>query len=227
MAKKIVRKEIEKSDWLQLTMNKITIYVVENKKKIYLLSGIFTLIVMISVSWYFYRMNYENNAQKLFAKAHIAGMQSSMQGINPDQNILKLYQDVVTQYPGSKASMMSYYQMGNIYYITGDIDASIKAYTEFIKGAPENSDLTVLTYNGLGYCYEAKRDLKNALFFYEKASSSQASGSFEGITLRNIARIYEEMKDKTKAVEYYQKALNKTTDTSMQHFLIRKISSIN
>jgi tetratricopeptide (TPR) repeat protein len=170
-------------------------------------------------------MNYENNAQKLYAKAHIASMKSTMQGIDPDQNILKLYHDVVTQYPGSKAAMMSYYQMGGLYYNLGDVDASMKAYADFIKEAPESNDLRVLSYNALGYCYEIKKDWKNALESYEKASTSKTGGSFDGITYRNIARIYEEMNNMGKALEYYKKALSKTTDPSMELFLKRKIST--
>jgi tetratricopeptide (TPR) repeat protein len=172
-------------------------------------------------------MNYENNAQKLYAKSQFAGMKITLQGGSPDQNTAKMYEDIVTQYQGSKSSMMAYYQLGNIYYNLGDIDASIKAYTEFLKEAPEGNDWKILAYNGLGYCYEAKNDLKNALESFDKAASIKSAGSFEGITYRNIARIYEEMKNNEKALEYYQKALGKTTDPTMEHLLKRKISTIS
>jgi tetratricopeptide (TPR) repeat protein len=225
MARKITKKEIEQPDSFQLAVNNISTYISENKKNIYLISGVVTSIIVIVIGWYLYRMNYENNAQKLYAKAHIASMKTTMQGIDPDQNILKLYHDVVTQYPGSKAAMMSYYQMGGLYYNLGDVDASMKAYADFIKEAPESNDLRVLAYNALGYCYEIKKDWKNALESYEKASTSKTVGSFDGITYRNIARIYEEMNNMGKALEYYKKALSKTTDPSMELFLKRKIST--
>lgn len=225
MARKITKKEIEQPDSFQATVNKISTYISENRKKIYFISGVITSIILISIGWYLYRMNYENNAQKLYAKAHLAGMKSTMQGVNPEQSILKLYQDVITQYPGSTAAMMSHYQMGSIYYNIGDIDASVKAYTEFIKAAPGGSDLKVMAYNSLGHCYEMKKDWKNALESYEKATGSKTGGSFEGITYRNIARIYEEMNNREKALEYYQKALSKTTDPLMELFLKRKIST--
>jgi tetratricopeptide (TPR) repeat protein len=227
MAGKMTKKELEKPDTFQSALNIIAIYVSENKPKIYLISGIITLIVLLSSGWYLYRMNYENNAQKLYANSQFAGMKITLQGGSPDQNTVKMYQDIVTQYQGSKAAMMAYYQLGNIYYNLGDIDASIKAYTEFLKEAPEGNDWKILAYNGLGYCYEAKNDLKNALESFEKAASIKSVGSFEGITYRNIARIYEEMKNKEKALEYYQKALSKTTDPSMEHLLKRKISTIS
>jgi len=227
MARKITKKEIEKPDSFQLALKQITTYIKENKTKIYLISGVITLIIAISFGWYFYRMNYENSAQKLYAKVNLVAMKLTMQGGKPDQNILNMYRDIITQYPGSKAAMMVHYQMGNMYYNLGDIESSIKAYTEFLKEVPEGSDLRALAQTGLGYCYESKKDLKDALDSFEKAANSKFDGSFEGITYRNIARIYEEMDNKGKAIEYYKKALDKTSDPSMKHLLKRKISIIS
>jgi tetratricopeptide (TPR) repeat protein len=225
MAGKITKKDIEKPDSFQAAVNKISTYVKENKRKIYITSSFVAAIIVIAIGWYLYKMNYENDAQKLYAKAHLAAMKNTMQGINPDQNVLKLYQDVITQYPGSKAAMMSHYQMGSVYYDIGNIDESVKAYSDFIKEAPVGSDLQAMGYSGLGYCYESKKDWKNALEAYEKASTSKTGGSFVGITYRNIGRIYEEMNNREKALEYYQKALSKTTDPGMELFLKRKIST--
>jgi tetratricopeptide (TPR) repeat protein len=227
MARKITKKEIEKPDSFQLALKKIATYVKENRSKIYLVSAIITIIIGISCGWYFYRMNYENNARKLYEKANLVGIKLTMQGGKPDENVFKMYRDVTTQYPGSKAAMMVHYQMGNMYYNLGDIESSIKEYTNFLKEVPDGSDLRALAYVGLGYCYESKKDLKDALESFEKAANSKSVGSFEGITYRNIARIYEEMNNKEKALEYYKKALDKTSDPSMEHLLKRKISTIS
>ena len=227
MARKITKKEIEKPDSLQAALNKVTAYISANKSKIYLASGIVISIIIISSGWYLYRMNYEDKAQRLYAMAHIAGMKAARQGGKPDQNNMKMYNDVITQYPGSKAAMMSYYQMGNMHYNLGDVDASIKAYTEFLKEVADGSDVKILAYNGIGYCYEKKADFPHALELFEKAANSKSSGGFEGMTYRNMARTYEEMNNKEKALEYYQKALNSAADPSMQLLLKKIISTIN
>lgn len=227
MAKKMTKKELEKPDIFRLAIERVTTYISENRSKIYLVSGILTLIVMLSCGWYLYRMNYEKNAQKIYSKANLESIKITMQGGNPDHNTLKMFSDVISQYPSSKAAMMANYQIGNISYNLGDIEASIKAYQEFLKEAPESAgDLKTLAYNGIGYCYEVKNDFKNALESFEKAAAVKSAGSFECITYRNIARIYEEMKNKEKALEYYQKALKKTSDPSMEVILKRKISTI-
>jgi tetratricopeptide (TPR) repeat protein len=227
MARKITKKEIEKPDSFQTALSKIATYVSANKSKIYLASGIVILVVIISSAWYLYRMSYEEKAQRLYAIANIAGMKAAQQGVKPDQNNLKMYNEVIIQYPGSKAAMMSYYQMGNMHYSLGDVDAAIKAYTEFLKDVQDSSDLKILAYNGIGYCYERKADFPHALESFEKAANTKSGGGFDGMTYRNMARIYEEMNDKEKALQYYQKALNNTVDPSMELLLKKIISTIN
>ncbi|MGZ6274763.1 MAG: tetratricopeptide repeat protein [Syntrophales bacterium] len=227
MARKITKKEIEKPNSFQAALNKVAAYMSANKSKIYVASAIAISIVIISSGWYLYRMNYEDKAQNLYAIANIAGMKAARQGGKPDQNNINMYNEVITQYPGSKAATMSYYQIGNLYYSLGDVDASIKAYTEFLKDVPDGSDLRILAYNGIGYGYEKKADLPRALESFEKAVNSKAGLGFEGMTYRNMARIYEEMNNKEKALEYYQKALNSTADPSMELLLKKTISSMN
>lgn len=227
MARKITKKEIEKPDSFQTALSGIAAYISANKSKIYLASGIVISIVIISSGWYLYRMNYEDKAQRLYAIANIGNMKAVRQGLQPDQNNIKMFSDVISQYPGSKAAMMAYYQMGNMYYTLGDMDASINAYAEFLKEVPDGSDLKTLAYNGIGYCYEKKADLPHALESFEKAASAKSGGGFEGMTYRNMARIYEEMNNKEKALEYYQKALSNTVDPSMELLLKKIISTIN
>ncbi len=227
MAKKITKKEIEQPDSFQVALSTASAYISANRSKIYLASGIAISIIIIFSGWYLYRMNYEEKGQRLYAIANITSMKAARQGVTSDQNSIKMYNDVITQYPGSKAAMMSYYQMGNMHYNLGDMDASINAYTEFLKEVPDGNDLKILAYNSIGYCYEKKVDLPHALESFEKAANAKSGGGFEGMTYRNMARVYEEMNNKDKALEYYQKALNNTADPSMELLLKRIISTIN
>jgi hypothetical protein len=113
MAKKITKKEIEKPDSFQVALSAASAYISANRSKIYLASGIAILAIIIFTGWYLYRMNYEEKAQRLYAIANITSMKAARQGGASDQSSIKIYNDVITQYPGSKAAMMSYYQMGN------------------------------------------------------------------------------------------------------------------
>jgi tetratricopeptide (TPR) repeat protein len=226
MLKKITKKELTQPDSFQIALANTTKYISENKSKIYIISIVVVLIFLLSAGWYLYRLNYESNAQKLYTKAYIATLRTSLSGGGIDQNLMKLYQDVVLQYPGTNAASISYYRMGNMYFHLNDIEASIKAYQEFLKEASKDSELTTLAYISMGYCYESKKDFKNALDFFEKAANTKSASNFESINYRNIARIYEELNNREKAIEYYQKSLGKAVDPSVEQLIKRKISSL-
>lgn len=226
MLKKITKKELTQPDSFQIALANTTKYISDNKSKIYIISGVVFLILLLSAGWYLYRLNYEGNAQKLYTKAYITTLRTNLAGGNIDQNVMKLYQDVISQYPGTNAANISHYRMGNLYFQLNDIEASIKAYQEFLKDASKDSELTTLAYISMGYCYESKKDFKNALDFFEKAANTTSASNFESINYRNIARIYEELNNREKAIEYYQKSLGKAVDPSVEQLIKRKISSL-
>ena len=226
MAKKITKKELTQPDPIQLTLAKITQFILDNKSRLYIVAAGAMVLLLLFAGWYLYQTNNEKNAQLLYSNAHLASQKNSLAGGQMDNNIIKLYQDVISQYPGTTAALMSYYRLGNHYYRMNDIEASIKAYQEYFKASPGDNEFTTLAYIGLGYCYESKKDFKAALESFEKAANTKSAFNFESLNHRNIARIYEELNNREKAVEYYQKALGKTMDPSFQQLIRRKISSL-
>jgi tetratricopeptide (TPR) repeat protein len=197
-------------------------YLTANRLQAYVLAGILVLIIVGSSGWYLYRSDYENSARSLYDQGLSAGMKGTMDR----KDIAKIYRDVVAKYPHSRAAIMSNYLLGNLYYNLNDLDAAIRSYREFLQRATSDNQFTSLGYSGLGYCYEAKRDYKNALSSFEKALTSAGGSQFEGMNYRNGARIYEALNNQAKAKEYYQKALAKNTDPSQELLLRRKISTL-
>jgi tetratricopeptide (TPR) repeat protein len=227
MAQKITKKDLTQPDAFQLALTRLQDYVSENKQKIYIGSGVIVLILLLSAGWYLYITYNEKNAQALYINAHLATLKSGPAEIPADPNAMKLYQEVITGYPGTNAALMAFYRLGNIYYRVNDIEASIKAYQEYLNGSPKDNELTVLVHIGLGYCYESKKDLKKALELFENAANTKASGNFESINYRNIARIHEELKNTEKSVEFYRKALEKASDPATELLIKRKILSLS
>jgi tetratricopeptide (TPR) repeat protein len=150
-------------------------------------------------------------------------------GENPEaaKDSIDMLKKLIDKYPHSWSARMAYYHLGNIYYNRGEIDNAISSYKEFVSRAKsDNAGIKFLALTSLGYCFEAKKDFKSALNYFEEAQTSNNIG-FEAIGFRNIARIYELLNDNKKALENYQNALQKTTDPSMVIFIKRKISSLS
>ena len=90
----------------------------------------------------------------------------------------------------------------------------------------DNAGIKFLALTSIGYCYEAKKDYKAALEYFEKAQKSNHVG-FEAVSYSNIGRIYEQMNDKKKALENYKNALEKSTDPAKAVLIKYKISSLS
>ena len=222
MATKIDKKELDEPDKLQLFFLSIRAFVDHNRAAIYAATGIFILMILLAGGWHIYQLNYETSAEKMYTRI----IESAMKAGSPagDATTIKGYKDLIDRYPRSGAAIVSYYRLGNLYLGRNEIDTAITAYQNFVNKAPSNSDLVTLAYNGLGSCYEIKKDFKKAIESFESALNTSTGSSFEALTFGGLARVYEAMGNPGKAVEFYKKALGKTTDPLMTIYLKRKVS---
>ena len=218
MTGKLSKQELKEPDKFQVMLSKSMAYLTEHKKKIYLASGAVAAVALIAAGGYLYSLNYEKGAQQIYARVY---------GPAAPENPATVYNEVISQYPRSHAAAIAHYRLANLHYQQNDFDAAIRAYEAFVGKTPDRSDLKPLAYAGLGYCYEAKNDLKNALANFEKAASLKSGQALEGMNHQNIARIYEAMNDRPKALEHYQKALGKSVDPAVELLIKRKIATLS
>ena len=226
MSAKLSKKELKGPDIFQSSFEKITDYISENKVRFFAIATTAILTVVIAFGIYLYWSNYQTNATQIYAKAQASVIRS---GVDPEAvpESMKIFQELIDKYPHSWSARMAHYHLGNFYYGLGDIDNAITSYKKFVSSTKsDDAGIKFLALTSLGYCFEAKKDFKSALNYFEEAQKSNNTG-FEAIGFRNIARIYEELNDKKKALENYQNALAKTTDPSMALFIKRKISSLS
>lgn len=224
MATKIDKKDLAEPDQLQLVFLSIRTFIEKHKNRLYLGMGAFILVLVLAGGWHLYQLNYETAAEKIYSKVFEAAQKAGSPAGDPAA--IKGYQDLILQYPRSQAAVTANYRLGNLYFGRDEIDAAILAYQNFLNKAPADSDLVTLAYNGLGACYESKKDFTKALESLEKATRTHAASSFEALNFTSMARVHEAMKSSAKALEFYQKALGKTTDPLMTIYLKRKISTL-
>jgi tetratricopeptide (TPR) repeat protein len=226
MTAKLSKQELKSPDAFQTTFERFSDYVVDNKMRVMVIGTASFCAILIALCIYLYWSYYSNSALKLYAKAQENILKSGENQQTVSENI-KLFKELIDQYPHSWSGRIAYYHLGNIYFDNGDLEKAIGAYKKFIdKSGSDKTGVKFLALTSLGYSYEVKKDFKEALKYYEEARSSYNVG-FETFGLRNIARAYEELNNKEKALEYYKKALEKTTEGSATIFIKRKISSLS
>lgn len=225
MAAKLSKKELKSPDAFQTTFERVGEYVEENKSRVIIAATALSCAVLLVLGIYFYWSYYSGSALKLYAKAQDNILKS---GDNPETEKanIPILQKLADQYPHSWSGRMAHYHLANIYYNQGDLDRAIASYETFVaKTGSDKTGVRFLALTSLGYAYEARKDFKAALKYFEQAQKGYHTG-FEMMSLRNVARAHEALNDKAKAMEYYQKALEKTTDSAAQLYLRRKIAAL-
>jgi predicted negative regulator of RcsB-dependent stress response len=226
MATKLSKKELKEPDVFQSGILKITDYISENTTRFYSILATSILAIVIAIGIYLYWNDYQTSATQIYAKAQTSMLRNqNTEGISGDTMII--FKELIDKYPHSWSARMAYYHMGNIYYNSGELDNAIASYKKFLSSVrSDDAGIKFLALTSLGYCFEAKKDFKLALDYFEQAQKSNNIG-FETIGFRNIARIYEQLNDKKKALENYQNALKMTIDPSISLFIKHKISSLS
>jgi tetratricopeptide (TPR) repeat protein len=221
MTKKITKQELKQPDLFQRAVAMASDFISDHKQKTYIAAAAALIILMISAGWYLYIQHNENKAQLLYTKAYLSSLKSGQEG---NEVSLKLYQEVVSNYPASRVAAIANYHIGNIYYRINEIDKALFAYQKSLEKASNNQELLRLVNISLGYCYESKKDLTNAINYFEKAIQAKSGDHDVSLTLIDIARIYEKQNKKEKALEYYRKALSKTDEPFLSQYIKKKIS---
>jgi predicted negative regulator of RcsB-dependent stress response len=226
MAAKLSKEELNAPDAFQSTVELIQDYILENQKRFYSIVAAVVIAALIAFGIYMYMKNYQDSASAMYVKAQNSVAQNTGTPEDTARNI-KIYQDLINKYPRSWSARMAHYHLGNIYYSAGEYDKAIADYNKFVSSRiSDNTGIKFLALSSIGYCYEAKKDFKASLDFFEKAQKSSHAG-FESVAFSNIARAHELQGDKKKALENYQKALEKSVDPSNAGFIKHKISSLS
>ena len=223
MLDKVTKKELKEPDFLQVAFRKTITLIVRHKTKLYIILTLLVLGVAITLGLHLYRLNYNKAALLIYNQVEETLLRNST---TDTAKIIDGYKNVVSKYPASQSALHALYKLGNIYFSTNQIDSSLKSYDEFLKKVSRDDYLKIFALTGKGYCYEAKKDFKNALVSFDAALKISGATMFEGQLHRDLGRIYEEMKDRKKSLEHYRKSLEKTTDPTMEMLIKRKIAEL-
>jgi len=223
MTKKAELKELNKPDFFHSLFNQLADYYILNKKKVIMAAGAVIGVAAMIIAWTAYNHYYEKNAWSQYAKIE----ESTARSTSPDSGeMIKKYRNLASQYPDSQASHLGYYRLGNLYYNKSDFDAAISSYEKFIAGASDRNEFKVLSYSGLAYSYESKKDYKKALESLQQAEKIEAGKSLGTFIYRDMGRLYEKLNNPGEALKCYKKALEHTLDPAFTMLIKRKIAML-
>jgi len=114
------------------------------------------------------------------------------------EGAIQLLKGVVAQYPDD---INSAYLMGMAYIAQNDIDSALPIFSDIQKKAPEFPE----TYTQLGYCYQKKNQLPQALEYYLQSNSLKPK---QFMVLYNIGMIYYLLEKPDLSIPILEQALS-------------------
>lgn len=185
---------------------------------------IFLALIFLSTGGYFLweYLNHkkEEKASTLFYQAYQMYQETKEKRKSLDEP-LKLFQAVVKDYARTSSGKLSFFYMGNCQFALKKYDDAINSFTNFLEAVFSQSQMVLLAYDSLGYCYEAKKDFKKALEYFQKTINPPPGLGENGYL--NIGRCFETLGDKKGGLEIYKKFLNEFPDSSKGDFVREKI----
>ncbi len=199
-AQKKISKRVIKEDTLVTTYFKAQTWYDENKKRISTIGGV--VLVAVLALWFYSNNMRANNERATTDLAKVFSFYDNGQyliAINgiPERNIAGL-QSIVDNYGSTNAGNIAKFYLANSYYNTQEFDKALKYFDDF---SGSTSFLTNSALAGMGACYEAKGDFKNAAENYEKAALKNAEDPNAADNLTNAARNFGRAGEKDRAVE--------------------------
>ncbi|SEM32518.1 Putative negative regulator of RcsB-dependent stress response [Syntrophus gentianae] len=217
--------ELNQPDQFHTIFNKLVDFYILNRKKVVLTAGVIVGVLAIIIAWTSYRHFYEKNAWEEYVKIEEFMLKSASS--DKSDELIKKYKNLSQNYPDSQAANLSSYRMANLYFNKNDLDAAISSYEKFLSPASDRNELKVLSYSGLAYCHEAKKDFNKALQALQQAEKIEGAKSLETFIYRDMGRICEKMGNPGEALKYYKKALAQSMDPTFTMFIKRKIALLS
>ena len=194
------------------------------------ISTVAMLLVLVSTSlagfWFFIR-NAEKKAWALELEASKI-LESSPDATDKEKKeetrqeklrkAAKLYEEILTRYPASRAAVFSQYKGGHVYFELEDYKRAEEKYITFLKKQTGEKELLPLVHLKLAYLYQKKGDTASALeqfrAVYDSGNSkeeqnrlNQDQAGFE------LARFLEQTGKKSESIEIYKKVEQKFSDS--------------
>ncbi len=212
--KKISRKKLLKEpDEFISVSSKILNYLVKHKVVFISAVGvIFGTILIITGVFYFS----EKAETKAFAMMR-DGLERYQTVVGEDgpkeayEVVGKDFKQIIDDYGTRMGGKLARITYAGIAYDAGDYDKAVSLYTLALEDSIDYPSLTNLILQGLGYCYEAKKDYPAAIKYFNRVATG-VDPLLKAEACFNLGRIYALTGDNTKSTEFYKKIVAEHPD---------------
>lgn len=214
MTKKIkVQKKniVKKPDEFVSSSQKVSSFLLENKKKIMTLTITVFVVILFLFGWRFYSQKTNKEAYLIYHQAvqYYHGNDTETftkeESERYNQAITRL-EKVINGYSHTNVLPLALLYAGHVYYKLKRFDESIDSYLSFLEKESSYNSLKIFAFAGLGYSYEAKGDYENALVYFMKLIDRDEN-PFAQLGYFDVSRCYDSLGEKDKAIEIYQTVL--------------------
>jgi tetratricopeptide (TPR) repeat protein len=211
-AKKISRarkRDLQDPDEFITLWTKIFNFTAEHKVPVLCsLSCLVVLIIVAAVTVYFLKIS-ENKAIFLLQQS-VAKYQTLMNAGNPNSAYLEAEKDfgrIMEKYSGRKGEKLARFTYAGICYAAGEYDKAIANYDKSLVDLNDEPFLKNLILSGLGYSYQAKKDYKTSVKYFEMIEATP-DNSIKDEALFNLGELYAKIGDKDKSTDAFKKILS-------------------
>lgn len=195
--------------------------------------GLIAVAVLVAVGavalggWAWWQSQQTQGAMALAAATDLA-QAAQAPGASPAARAaaIQALEAVIAQHPRYAGVPQAAYRLGNLRYAAGEYAAARGAYqVALAQGA--TGTIRTLAAVGIGYTWEAEKDLGKAQTAYEAALTGLVSTNFlyEGILL-DLARVQEFGGRREAAIETYQRLLKDVPDSRRGDDVRTRIASL-
>jgi tetratricopeptide (TPR) repeat protein len=200
-------------------------FVTAHKVQVSCALGAFLILLIIGAATLYFLRQSENKAFSLLQDG-IAKYQTILKTEGPEKaykGAEKDFQQIIKNYSQRQGGILAKLYYADMGYAAKDYDKAISLYNPLLSELNEEPFLKNLVLNGLGYCYEAKKDYKRASGYFEMVATAQGY-PMKDEALFNLGEMYAAIGNKEKSINAFKKILSDYPESIYTENVKEKIS---
>ena len=231
MAEEKTRKELlEEPDPFMAFIDKARDFIKKYQQYIVTITlAVFILAVVVS-GWIYFKRQAENKASFMLGNA-LASLNAITQtnslqktpSVAEYESVRKKFKEIIDAFGSTGAGKAALLNYADLSYLTKNYDEAIKTYQKALEVFGDQPEFKNLILNGLAYSYEGKKDMDNAIKYFNMIASDD-NAIMKDQALYNLGRIYAELGKKDKEIEAYKQIVKKYPDSMYFQLAKEKIA---